>query len=72
VIAGIGMDHAAISRLQAALRRTPAPASRLFADSEPGAADGAAGSAAGNAAIGMLLSLRHDGGRCSVTVVAQG
>ncbi len=34
MIVGIGVDIADISRLQAALRRTPALASRLFAESE--------------------------------------
>jgi holo-[acyl-carrier protein] synthase len=34
MIVGIGVDVAEISRLETALRRTPALASRLFADSE--------------------------------------
>jgi holo-[acyl-carrier protein] synthase len=34
MIVGIGVDVADISRLEAALRRTPALAGRLFADSE--------------------------------------
>jgi holo-[acyl-carrier protein] synthase len=34
MIVGIGVDIADISRVQAALRRTPALASRLFAESE--------------------------------------
>jgi holo-[acyl-carrier protein] synthase len=38
VIAGIGVDVVEIARLDAALRRTPALASRLFTESELGAA----------------------------------
>jgi holo-[acyl-carrier protein] synthase len=38
VIVGIGVDVADIARLQAALARTPALASRLFAESERGRA----------------------------------
>jgi holo-[acyl-carrier protein] synthase len=37
MIVGIGVDLAEISRLEAALRRTPALAERLFAESERGA-----------------------------------
>lgn len=37
MIVGIGVDLADISRLEAALRRTPALASRLFAEGERGA-----------------------------------
>jgi holo-[acyl-carrier protein] synthase len=36
MIVGIGVDLADISRLEAALRRTPALAERLFAESERG------------------------------------
>jgi holo-[acyl-carrier protein] synthase len=36
MIVGIGVDVAEISRLEAALQRTPALAARLFADSERG------------------------------------
>jgi|SRR5271165_3381829 len=36
MIVGIGVDVAEIARLEAALERTPALASRLFADSERG------------------------------------
>jgi holo-[acyl-carrier protein] synthase len=36
MIVGIGVDVADISRLEAALRRTPALAERLFAESERG------------------------------------
>jgi holo-[acyl-carrier protein] synthase len=36
MIVGIGVDVAQISRLEAALRRTPALAERLFAESERG------------------------------------
>jgi holo-[acyl-carrier protein] synthase len=37
VIVGIGADRADISRLDAALRRTPAVAARLFTDIDLGA-----------------------------------
>jgi holo-[acyl-carrier protein] synthase len=44
VIVGIGVDIAAVSRLEHALSRTPALAARLFAESEQ---DGSAASLAG-------------------------
>jgi holo-[acyl-carrier protein] synthase len=56
MIVGIGVDIADISRLEAALRRTPALAARLFAESERGApAQSLAGFFAAKEAVAKAL-----------------
>lgn len=79
MIVGIGVDVAEISRLDTALRRTPALAERLFAESErgvpiPSLAGYFAAKEATAKALGVTawhLSISHDAGVCIAMVVAE-